>query len=1020
MRGDWQLAKQICIEGLAVDERNEDLAGTLVQALQYDRSITDPLKSIPEGLRSSKAVQLGLLFFQRQRQLAPAWWNHAANMRDLYPDDPFAIQAGAEAIIDRTLKDGGLARHECVTVDNVEQLRRAQADLRDLWEQYSSSQRGLGEAELGLFANLVLCCDLLNDVSVLKILLASAGEEVLSDNEVAVRVAQMAFNKGESTIFEEALNRIKDPRPYFHFSFYLALQKRDWSFLKEQERAVVNLAEPHEREFFALAVEVARLLDFDGEVGTKQLKGLVKDIHEDFRGYLLLLNALEKKGHEESATKLYEQALEKVVQSGERSARYMFAHYAYKKKRDWRAIVQILGGYEENLTDNDELRMLATAHANIIPALKASVDFFEKLPEEVGNLPYYRECAGVFHLNRGALKQASICFKQLIELSTEPTLRLYLPLVSIFQRTQDDEGLKKLLDQMIYLDMQGSGEELAVFSQLLMAQGYLEKAMEVAYQAVADNPDSAHAHQVLAMHVMLKARTDEAHAVIPSVAVVSCDCWVKIERNDGETRELLASSNPDQEARHLFKLVANINEHQIVGLCLGKPVGFDFKLEDGMGIGSSKWTIVGLEHKYAYACRKILEDFDIMFPGTNLLGSMVSGEAGQQLLLKYIKKRTEDQGRLVDIYSSDRVPLAIIASVAGLPTSQMAYDIQTSGKDIVVCHGYDDERKTASELIDTHRMDGVVLDEYTAWTVATMEGFETLNKVFGRLYIPQSCLDTITQMMLETMDRPEGGISVIWKEGQFWKDQPSRTDLEKSRSLFAKVRTDVEAHCEAVPIQCPDEVSPLTQQIIEHMPPSLLDPAFVAAQGKLLLSEDLHFRKFAQRDFNVSGVWLQSVFVFALENGMLEFSEYCRYVVALAHRGHTHLAVNGLILNEVASADGYSLADFDAAANALGTANADIVSHLHVAADGVDLIWGDVTLSRLQKQRFSSIILRKLLRHRQRDWALVVGLMYLNGPLGFRDYVKRWVEGHFLSYEEVSSALRSAYSYHPSLLKAAS
>ncbi len=79
--------------------------------------------------------------------------------------------------------------------------------------------------------------------------------------------------------------------------------------------------------------------------------------------------------------------------------------------------------------------------------------------------------------------------------------------------------------------------------------------------------------------------------------------------------------------------------------------------------------------------------------------------------------------------------------------------VRSLDHDISTCAGTAQERDAAHDVVEQHRAAGAVFDTYTAWTVATMDAFDVLLAVFGKLVVPRSCIDELRGLR----DRDEFG-----------------------------------------------------------------------------------------------------------------------------------------------------------------------------------------------------------------------------------------------------------------------
>ncbi|MEJ8561564.1 hypothetical protein QTO30_10280 [Yoonia sp. GPGPB17] len=1009
MNGEWERTVEIGQNGLESDPSNEELAGYLVQALRFRETEHSPLDAVPEAIRSTKPVQIGYLFFLRQREVRPNWWTFAHELAELYPDDEFVVQASAEATLDRILIDEKVVSRHGVPASEIDELNAAKSALLRLWRKFDESQRELKSEYFGLATNLVLCCDLLSDVETVKNLVEGKHAALLLDDAFAIRVAQMAFNLGEHDLFGRSLASVQSERPKFHFTFYNALQKKDWEQILELKPKINDLAEDHERELFSFAAEIAEVMSFKGEISVSKFVTLSNNIKDDARSFILLLNSMDEKGFFEEAELIFLKARERIAASEEGAARAMFAHFAYKK-RDWHTIIQMLSGHIDQERDNDELRLLATAFVNASPATRSAVAFFKRLPDDISETNYYVEREAVFHFNRGALAQAERCYRNAINRSETPELGYYLPLLSVLLRAQKHKKIEETIDEMLNLELRGEAQDKATFAHALMSHGHPERAMRLAYEALSENAGSPEVHAAFCTLVLMNTRTGKNELVVPSATKVGSDVWVMLRSDSGDHLEFLVSDSPDQEAKHLFSKIFP-HDHLFTNACLEQGCGHTFKGANAFGGPDISWEIVEVQHKYGRACRTIMDEFSRRFPGSTIMGSLQSVGENVQPILDFIRERSERIQSQADFYVNQGFPISVVASMLNNTAIEFAHGVRNDGHPIKTCNGNNAERQNAMQLIDEKRMHGVVIDAYTAWTIATLKAFEVVKSVFGQVHIAQSCFDEITKMLVEAENNQDDSFGVHWKDGNFYKEERTAEEALGQACFIRDVHEQVNENCEILPGEAPDEIPEVSRELIESFSPDLLDAAFCASDDKLLLTEDLAYRLLAKQEINCEGVWLQSVFMYAAAHGMLNANDYCKFTVGLAYRNHSHLSVQGAVLAQIAinRAD-FELADFSAIANFLGTKDADVFSHFSVASDCIGLIWAERSLSLPEKKSTCSIVLRNLIRFRKEDWQDILAVIYINATRNLRAFITNWVSGHFLPAENFSDAVSTALS----------
>ncbi len=1013
LKGDWKQVLEIGKHGLELDPTNEELAGYYVQGLRFDPKVADPLIHLPIALQTARQVEIAHLYFLQQREMTPGWWEKAEKLHEKYPDEKYVAQAFAESALDRVLKEENAKNRYQIPEDRKQELEAANAELLGLWNELDFTQAAPQTQDLGLFTNLILSCDLLGKVKEAKELTASCPASVLEDNDVSVRLAQLAFNHDERELFVQAVEKISDTSARFHFEFYGALERRDWPGILSLTDTGICIAQSHEKELVRVARNIASLLVFDGEITASQVLEAEKLVVEDLRGHVLIYDALMLKGFQDEASKYYDKALAVVLNIDQHAARAMLAQRA-AKRRDWHGVNQLLVGFVDVRRDSDLLGLLASSYANMSPATKSAVSFFRSLPTEISQTPYYLERAAVFHFNRGALGQSEECYRAAIVASDRPELGFYMPLLSLLLRRQKHSDMETLLGEMLNLDLHGNSEEQIWYAHFLMKHGHPERAISVAYSALQLGPENPEPHSGYCGLILMNTRLGPNERVVPSVPEVAVDCWVEIEKGDGERRQFLISDDPKSEAQHLFQMIVD-RSHDLARHCLGGAVGTTFQHGNGFGQQVASWRIVDVKHKYAQACHVIMDEFDVRFPNSRLMAKVTMVNDDVKPILQHIRERSEHHKKNSEFYTKQGFPISVLAAIQGGTSIEYAGYLRNLGYTIQVCRGFENERQAALELISSRRLEGVTIDALTAWTIHWSNSFDAVKRVFGTIRISQSCLDEITKMNVEAQNDTEGRFGISWKDGQFYKDEYSADQIQAFAARLSEVRNEIVSRCEVVPSEAPDLIPDVSRELIENFSGDLLDPAFCAIRGGLLLSEDMFYRQLAAQEFDVPGIWLQSVLMFALQENMIDFDDYCKKCISLAESKHGHLAVTAEVLTQIALGSGEeAFENFNLISNVIGTIDADILSHYRVASSAIQQIWGANSLPLLLRKRLVSTLLSKLIRYRTDDWQDVLALLYLTMGTAFRGYLQMWVSGHFLPKskfnEAVSVLLRLAFA----------
>ena len=240
--------------------------------------------------------------------------------------------------------------------------------------------------------------------------------------------------------------------------------------------------------------------------------------------------------------------------------------------------------------------------------------------------------------------------------------------------------------------------------------------------------------------------------------------------------------------------------------------------------------------------------------------------------------------------------MVMVASRLGGDPIGFAEYIRSLGYNLEVCIGNEPERLAARETIVRHRAAGAVLDTYTAWTLATMDALDVLVAVFGTVLVPQSVVDEL-RSLCDKEERSDGpSMTVSWHNGQFFRQEHTPEDNRARRRFIGEQVDKIEKACAIEPSIAPDVPTEIASFLTETFGSHVLDAANLAADSYVLVSEDLYFRQLADAAVTVRGVWLQPIFAFARDQGLLGRERYADLITKLAWRRHSHVSLEAVTL----------------------------------------------------------------------------------------------------------------------------
>lgn len=321
------------------------------------------------------------------------------------------------------------------------------------------------------------------------------------------------------------------------------------------------------------------------------------------------------------------------------------------------------------------------------------------------------------------------------------------------------------------------------------------------------------------------------------------------------------------------------------------------------------------------------------------------------------------------------------------------------------------ERAEALSIIERHRAAGAVLDTYTVWTVAVLGLFGVLKGVFNRLVIPRSVLHELREFLGEEEFGEHQSMSIDWRDGEFYRHIHTREEFEARRDFVREKIELIERECQIVAVDAPASTDGMADKLAEMFGPEPLNPAAVAANDYVLISEDYHYRKWAELLWAAKTTWLQPIIEFALRQGGINFEQYASWVAQLADLQHDFVSLNGPTIYTLAG-DGQTTdwAKMSAALRYIGGPRADLKSHADTIIDFASRAFGNFRAPPLHFEKTLGMLLESVVRGRSDECHYLLWYIYNNLPVRARSYLIQWMKGHFLDVAPVIELQRQFLS----------
>ena len=987
LTGDFTKVLEIGDEQFAPDIADASLWSHVVQAAAQDGFSGEPMSLVPERHRQSEEVLVADVHFDRING-NEGWRRKAAQAHALFPESTHARQFFADSFVDQAGKSSDTWTTGAIPSPLRGHIEAAAETYADLWREATSGEAAIGTDELVILANLLVALRLLDRHKDAIALIEKERGHIERDQGTLVRAAIVAY-EGGSGLADELLPLLSEGAPAAMLKLQLALRKADWNGIAEFDDTLIDNVDEPERKAFRTGIDMCRIWKASGGLpAAADLEVPVAAASSDPRASILAADMCMAFGVRDVADKAWENGRRSVTADSHWTSRTSVAKHAFRLGK-WRDAADLYLGSIDRTLDSDELRELAMSLAYELPQSGRGARFFRELPPQLSKDPFFRHYEGVMLFNAGELPRAEKAARALLkETQRLDTFRL---LATTLQRNDRLDKIKDFLRTNDVLSFQGSPGDKMVAAQVFHQVGRIPEALKEMYRlylAHRERPDIA-----LAFFGMMMQQRSFKH--VPRPRAVEVDCWVRAEDDAGHLFDFIVG--------HDASVADNVlaPTHSFAAEAIGKEIDESFSLSRDVG-GLVTWTIKEFRHRWSQAARDIGQNFETQFPDQNGVFSYTIKDNDIQPMLDVVRRQAEANKQFVQQYV-DGLPLAFVSGRLHRDPIGFAEYVRSLGNEIKTCLGNAQERAQAFSVIQQHRATGAVLDSYTAWIAATLDLLPTLKQLFGSLYIPQSVRDDL--LFLKGIEKPSGKtLSIIYHDGQFLKHETTREEENRQRKFIEDQQRKIEAHCGVLAVAAPEIIGEATEErvnlletAVENFGSGVLDPAAIAANGYVLISEDLSYRTVANSIWPMNSVWLQPALTGAAVLGIITSDELVDKTVALAKLRHGFIGVDhGILLHSLRSGDDGAFSDFTALAEFIGTPTADVRSHIGVVVSFIDAIMEHETVPYLLRLKAVSVLLKNLIRAQPGIAARILVIVLVRLGKSGQSAVAHWIQGHFL------------------------
>lgn len=995
IQGRYDEAMRLAREALDIEPRPASAIAYLLQAASRSDWQGEPETLIPDDLRGSVSADLGLAEFLRRRD-TPGWAARSLELARAHDEVEEFARIRAISTLALALDSGETVPGGIGPVSEAD-LNRAANDLKALVEH--NLEIGFGDAHdnavhLNNAAVLLRLCERHEESEALLVRgMPTAHDEPNLRRLLAL--ARMELDKLEEGV--AAIGNDPDPENQILHADMLSLAGDPAAGLNAALAIDPSALDARLQRLRWRTIGETALRVRDAGVLKQAVDGLRVIDPGDMGASVMELRGLRMEGGDIEA---FEDRLRALAASApgdmDMASRFLLANELYGENLAEEAS-RLLEGH----VDLGRASPAATLYLRSLAGARRDEAFREAIAAVTSGLsaePGTLWTIAAHAWNLGDLEGSLRAIEDL--LAVEPdNAQARLLRIEIFIR-QDKSGkiFEELEKPVEALDWKRPSDQFRL-AALLGHFGFVERAADLAYRMFVEHRDLSRAWTTLSMLVLDEGRSSEDRAQLWGADQVADNSAVDLVYDDGS--EVFFIVEPDPRLRRLDSDSWE-PDHPLAVAVAGLRKGDTFVGTDGRA-----GSVGDVRHKYVARLHYALKHFEKRFPGVQGFKSIqvdIDSPDVFEELRAQLRARKEWLAEEESQYVNGPMPIAGLAFRVGMDAIEAGAGLASNGIALKTAMGRADERLAAAQLIDTNERQGCVLDLLTFWTAWRIGALGTIIDICGPIAIPQSLLDRMRarRERLQYYARDGHHSAGIGDDGKILLTEVSADAIKASIADAEQAIAWLEEHAEVLPLVAGEGLPADLRRNLQHGKGDLFDALIIARQsGRLHVSDDLPMRELDRATAGAGGVWLHSVFDYALRTNAVDQDQYIRWTAALVDFGQSYLGVSGQVLARAARLDAEAGQApgplFKTLCRMIGGAIADPVSHMQAALGCISDLWDDRS-AMPYREAATGYLLEQLIRERNDDFAPMLANLISAGRsiIGFPGYAHRWLQGHFL------------------------
>ncbi len=564
----------------------------------------------------------------------------------------------------------------------------------------------------------------------------------------------------------------------------------------------------------------------------------------------------------------------------------------------------------------------------------------EKIRNKFGTTKLITEIEAVIQESLNNLEEASSLYLALSNIEPEKyEHRLRYGFVE-FRRGNHKLAVKKL--EEIKDTVANDPQALMTISEIFDYVGKKVDAIMLGFNALklaSNDPKINMAY----IHLFLSKDIDGKNKLF-SPKKIEKDTHVKLKINGEEKIIILV----DTKKSDLIMGELSINSDfgsKLVGLKVGDKV--ELKVSDSL---SQIINILEVKSKYVKAFQDCIQSFNLQFPkdkGFKLI------KVGKDLknLFNILDETADRASKFTDLYKQRKLTIGALSNLLGIDLFD-AWVVLTNSPELNLRCSIGSVKERQYELNIAEKSSRIIIDLIGLFTLAYLDCYDFLTRLFSEIYISQSSLDEITLAIgLESSLKRKGYETIGKHKDRYIRRKIEPKDVREKIRLLKKIHRFIINKTKVIGFKKP--ISFFEQRLVDVLGKPSFDTIRIAKENNLTLySDDLFLRELAFNEYSINNFEIQTLLRKALQHNIIQEDYYYERIIKLVLSRYSFVSINGKILFYSFETSGTALAsqEFKILLEFIESLTTTTISAINVLSDFLKLLWIEPIPANIKKE----------------------------------------------------------------------